>query len=321
MEKKMKLSIVIPCYDEEKVLPLTLEQLNDISISLDLRDDITKIEFVIVDDGSCDGTFELLTERSKKDQRLKVVRFSKNFGHQAALLAGYEVSKGDVIVSLDADLQHPPELIPIMLDKINDGNDIVSAVRKTRETDLLFKRFSAEIFYWIMKKFGVNIISGHADYRMVTRRALNAFLQFQENNLFIRATFPIVGFPSCTVSYDCAVRTSGETKYSFRRMFEFAIDGITSFSVVPLRICSITGLFISFLALIMLFWIISAKIFGTTVPGWTSTVVPIYLLGGVQLLFLGIVGEYIGKIYSEVKNRPRYIIQETINFSENDHQN
>ena len=310
----MKLSIVIPCYDEEKVLPLTLEQLNDISISLDLRDDITKIEFVIVDDGSSDGTFELLTERSKKDQRLKVVRFSKNFGHQAALLAGYEVSKGDVIVSLDADLQHPPELIPIMLDKINDGNDIVFAVRKTRETDLLFKRFSAEIFYWIMKKLGVDIISGHADYRMVTRRALNAFLQFQENNLFIRATFPIVGFPSCTIAYDCAERAAGETKYPLRKMFEFAINGITSFSVVPLRICSMTGLFVSIIALIMMFWSLIANIFALTVPGWTSTVVPLYFLGGVQLLFLGVVGEYIGKIYTEVKKRPRYIIQETKNI-------
>ena len=312
----MKLSIIIPCYDEEKVLPLTLQKLTDICIPLDLRDDITKIEFVIVDDGSSDGTFELLTERSKKDQRLKVVRLSKNFGHQAALLAGYELAQGDVIVSLDADLQNPPELISDMLDKINEGNDVVSAVRKERNTDSWFKRFTAVGFYRLMKGLGAELIHNHADFRMVTRRALNAFLQFHENNLFIRATFPIVGFPSCTIAYDCADRAAGETKYSLRKMFEFAINGITSFSVVPLRICSMTGLFVSLIALIMMSYSLIANIFGLTVSGWTSIVIPLYFLGGVQLLFLGVVGEYIGKIYTEVKKRPRFIIQETINLSE-----
>ena len=190
----MKLSIIIPCYDEEKVLPLTLQKLTDISIPLDLRDDITKIEFVIVDDGSSDGTFELLTERSKKDQCLKVVRLSKNFGHQAALLADYEMAQGDVIVSLDADLQDPPELIKTMLDKIKEGYDVVYAVRQSIRYDSWFKRKTAEIFYLLMKKFGADIIPNQSDFRMVTRRALNAYLKFHENNLIIRATFPIVGF-------------------------------------------------------------------------------------------------------------------------------
>ena len=190
----MKLSIIIPCYDEEKVLPLTLQKLTDISIPLDLRDDITKIEFVIVDDGSSDGTFELLTERSKKDQRLKVVRLSKNFGHQAALLADYEMAQGDVIVSLDADLQDPPELIKTMLDKIKEGYDVVYAARQSIRYDSWFKRKTAEIFYLLMKKFGADIIPNQSDFRMVTRRALNAYLKFHENNLIIRATFPIVGF-------------------------------------------------------------------------------------------------------------------------------
>jgi glycosyltransferase involved in cell wall biosynthesis len=167
-----------------------------------------------------------------------------------------------------------------------------------------------------MKKFGADIIPNHADFRMVTRRALNAFLQFHENNLFIRATFPIVGFPSCVVYYDRPERLAGKTKYPFRKMLEFAIDGLTSFSVVPLRICSMVGLFVSLLALLMLFWSIVVKIFGGAIPGWTSTVAPLYLLGGVQLLFLGIIGEYIGKIYIEVKHRPRYIVQETINLGE-----
>ena len=293
---------------------MTLERLNKLSNEWISRDDLTEIEFVFVDDGSQDRTYDLLTETSKADQRVKVVRFSRNFGHQVALLAGYELAQGDVIVSLDADLQDPPELIGSMLVKIKEGFDVVYAVRKTRGSDSLFKRKTADIFYWLMKKFGANIVPNHADFRMVTRRALNAFLKFHENNLFIRATFPIVGFSSCVVYYDRPERLAGETKYHFLKMLEFAIDGLTSFSVVPLRICSVTGLFVSLIALIMLIWSLIANIFGLTVPGWTSIVAPLYFLGGVQLLFLGVVGEYIGKIYTEVKKRPRYIIQETKNI-------
>ena len=312
----MKLSIIIPCYNEEEVLPLILKQLNTLASDWTSRDEVTEIEFVLVDDGSQDRTFDLLTETSKEDKRVKVVRFSRNFGHQAALLAGYALAQGDVIVSLDADLQDPPELIGSMLDKINEGYDVVYAARKSRGIDSLFKRKTADIFYWLMKKLGAEIVPNHADFRMMTRRSLNAFLKFHENNLFIRATFPIVGFSSCVVYYDRTERLAGETKYPFLKMLEFAINGLTSFSVVPLRICSMVGLLVSLLALLMLFWSIVVKIFGGAIPGWTSTVAPLYLLGGVQLLFLGIVGEYIGKIYTEVKKRPRYIIQETINLGE-----
>ena len=312
----MKLSIIIPCYNEEEVLPLTLDRLKTLSQEWIASGDCTEAEFVIVDDGSQDRTAELLTQYSKADKSIKVIRFSRNFGHQAALLAGYEFAKGDVIVSLDADLQDPPELVGSMLDSIKEGNDIVYAARKSREIDSLFKRKTADVFYWIMKKFGADIVPNHADYRMVTRRVLNAFLKFPENNLFIRATFPIVGFPSCVVYHDRPERLAGKTKYPFRKMLEFAIDGLTSFSVVPLRICSVVGLLVSLLALLMLSWSLIVKIFGGAIPGWTSTVAPLYLLGGVQLLFLGIIGEYIGKIYTEVKNRPRYIIQEMINLGE-----
>ena len=312
----MKLSIIIPCYNEEEVLPLTLDRLKTLSQEWIAREDCNEVEFVIVDDGSQDRTGELLIESSKTDKCVKVIRFSRNFGHQAALLAGYEFAKGDVIVTLDADLQDPPELIGSMLDRIKEKYEIVYAARKTREIDSLFKRKTADVFYWIMKKFGADIVPNHADFRMVTRRVLDAFLQFPEKKLFIRATFPIVGFPSCVVYYDRPERLAGETKYPFRKMFEFAIDGLTSFSVVPLRICSMVGLLVSLLALLMLSWSIVVKIFGGAIPGWTSTVAPLYLLGGVQLLFLGIVGEYIGKIYTEVKNRPRYIVQETINLGE-----
>ena len=312
----MKLSIIIPCYNEEEVLPLTLDRLKILSQEWIAREDCTEVEFVIVDDGSQDRTAELLPQYSKADKSIKVIRFSRNFGHQAALLAGYEFAKGDVIVSLDADLQDPPELIGSMLDRIKEGNDIGYAARKSREIDSLFKRKTADVFYWIMKKFGADIVPNHADYRMVTRRVLNAFLKFSENNLFIRATFPIVGFPSCVVYHDRPERLAGKTKYPFRKMLEFAIDGLTSFSVVPLRICSVVGLLVSLLAVLMLSLSLIVKIFAGALPGWTSTVSPLYLLGGVQLLFLGIIGEYIGKIYTEVKHRPRYIIQEMINLGE-----
>jgi glycosyltransferase involved in cell wall biosynthesis len=312
----MKLSIVIPCYNEEEILPLTLERLNNLANDWISRDDCSEIEFVMVDDGSQDRTQELLVEVSKVQKQFKIIRFSRNFGHQPALLAGYEFAQGDVIVSLDADLQDPPELIKTMLDKIKEGYDVVYATRQTRKNDSWFKRKTAVLFYWLMGKLGVDIIPNHADFRMVTRRVLKAFLLFQETNLFIRATFPIVGFPYCVVYYDRPDRVAGKTKYSFWKMFEFAISGITSFSVVPLRICSMTGLFVSIIAFIMLIWSLIANIFGLTVPGWTSTVVPLYFLGGVQLLFLGVVGEYIGKIYIEVKKRPRFIIQEKINLSE-----
>ncbi|MBC8259659.1 MAG: glycosyltransferase family 2 protein [SAR324 cluster bacterium] len=314
----MNISIIIPCYNEEEVLHLTLERLLALSVDLVSNKDSDELEFVMVDDGSQDRTAEFLTEASKTDKRIKVVRFSRNFGHQAALLAGYEFATGDVIVSLDADLQDPPELIKTMLEKIKEGNDVVYAARQSRENDSWFKHKTAVFFYWLMKKLGADIIPNHADFRMVTRRALNAFLQFHENNLFIRATFPIVGFPSFVVYYDRPDRAAGKTKYPFWKMFEFAVDGMTSFSVVPLRICSMVGLLVSLLALLMLSWSLIVKIFGGAIPGWTSTVAPLYLLGGVQLLFLGIIGEYIGKIYTEVKHRPRYIVQETLNFVEED---
>ena len=312
----IKLSIIIPCYNEEEVLPLTLERLKSLSAKWCSRDDFESIEFLFVDDGSQDRTAELLAEATHEYRQFKVIHLSRNFGHQAALLAGYEFAKGDIIVSLDADLQDPPELVITMLEKLKEGFDIIYAARKSREIDSRFKRKTAELFYWLMKKLGVGIIPHHADFRMITRRVLNAFLKFQENNLFIRATFPMVGFPSCIVYYDQPERLAGKTKYSFRKMFEFAIDGLTSFSVVPLRICSMVGLLVSLLALLMLLYSIVVKIIGGAIPGWTSTVAPLYLLGGVQLLFLGIVGEYIGKIYSEVKNRPRYIIKESVNFDE-----
>ncbi|HJL94678.1 MAG TPA: glycosyltransferase family 2 protein [SAR324 cluster bacterium] len=310
------LSIIIPCYNEEEILPLTLDRLNKLSSELIARDDCASIEFVMVDDGSQDRTAELLTEASKADRCVKIIRFSRNFGHQAALLAGYEFAKGDVIVSLDADLQDPPELIKTMLDKIKNGNDVVYAARHSRKNDSWFKKKTADVFYWLMKKFGADIVPNHADFRMITRRVLKAFLQFQETNLFIRATFPIVGFPSSVVYYERPERLAGETKYPFRKMLEFAIDGLTSFSVVPLRICSMVGLLVSILALLMLSWSLIVKIYGGAIPGWTSTVAPLYLLGGVQLLFLGIIGEYLGKIYNEVKHRPRYIVQEAINLGE-----
>lgn len=250
------------------------------------------------------------------DTHSKVVRLSRNYGHQAALLAGYQYASGDVVVTLDAGLQDPPELIGTMLERVREGYDVVYATRESRQQDTWFKRWTADGFYRLMEKFGAEVIPHHAEYRMVTRQVLEGFLEFEERNLFIRATFPLVGFRSCTVHYERPDRAAGETKYPFHMMLDFAINGITSFSVVPLRLCSLVGIGVSGLAILLLLWSLITKLTGGALPGWTSTVAPLYFLGGVQLIFLGVVGEYIGRIYIEVKRHPRFIVAETLNFEQ-----
>ena len=307
---KKEISVVVPVYMEEANIRPFLNRLEPVLENINAENN----EIIFVLDPGTDKTEQIILEEINRNANIRMLVMSRKFGQPAATMAGIGACCGRACVLIDVDLQDPPELIKTMLDKIKEGHDVVYAARQTRKNDSWFKRKTAELFYWLMKKFGVSIIPHHADFRMITRRVLNAFLKFHENNLFIRATFPIVGFSSCVVYYDRPERLAGETKYHFLKMLEFAIDGLTSFSVVPLRICSVTGLFVSLIALIMLIWSLIANIFGLTVPGWTSTVVPLYFLGGVQLLFLGVVGEYIGKIYTEVKKRPRYIIQETKNI-------
>ena len=308
----MRLSIVIPCYNEEKVIDETISVLLNVTKELKTKD-IVDYEMIFVDDGSADNTFHVLEKHSNIHREIKIIKLSNNFGHQKAILAGYENSTGDLITTLDADLQDPPELIGKMIEKINKGFDIVYGARNKR-VDSIFKRYSAKLFYWIMKRMGVEIIPEHAEYRMITRKVLTAFLKYNEQNIFIRAIFPKLGFLSTIIYYDRPKRFAGETKYPLSKMISFGIDGITSFSIIPLRLFTFIGMVISIFSLLAIFWSMFAKIFGVTVTGWTSIVVPIYFLGGIQMIFLGVLGEYVGKIYMEVKGRPRFIIEKKINL-------
>jgi len=308
----MRLSIVIPCYNEEKVIDETISVLLNVTKELKTKD-IVDYEMIFVDDGSADNTFHVLEKHSNIHREIKIIKLSNNFGHQKAILAGYENSTGDLITTLDADLQDPPELIGKMIEKINNGFDIVYGARNKR-VDSLFKRYSAKLFYWIMKRMRVEIIPEHAEYRMITRKVLTAFLKYNEKNIFIRAIFPKLGFLSTIIYYDRPKRFAGETKYPLSKMISFGIDGITSFSIIPLRLFTFIGLVISIFSLLGIFWSMFAKFFGVTVTGWTSIVVPIYFLGGIQMIFLGVLGEYVGKIYMEVKGRPRFIIEKKINL-------
>jgi len=308
----MRLSIVIPCYNEEKVIDETISVLLNVTKELKTKD-IVDYEMIFVDDGSADNTFHVLEKHSNIHREIKIIKLSNNFGHQKAILAGYENSTGDLITTLDADLQDPPELIGKMIEKINNGFDIVYGARNKR-VDSLFKRYSAKLFYWIMKRMRVEIIPEHAEYRMITRKVLTAFLQYNEQNIFIRAIFPKLGFLSTIIYYDRPKRFAGETKYPLSKMISFGIDGITSFSIIPLRLFTFIGMVISIFSLLAIFWSMFAKFFGVTVTGWTSIVVPIYFLGGIQMIFLGVLGEYVGKIYMEVKGRPRFIIEKKINL-------
>ena len=245
-----------------------------------------------------------------------MLSLSRNFGHQAALSAGLKFSKGDAVISLDADLQDPPELIEPMLQRFHEGFEIVYGVRDDREQDTFFKRNSATWFYKLMLWFGVQIIPHHAEYRLISRQVLEAFKQYGEVNIFIRGIFPIIGFESCKVTYKRDSRFAGKSKYPLKAMLKFGFEGITSFSVIPLRIASVFGAFVCLITLLTSAWGVFTYLLGNTIPGWTSTVLPIYFLGGVQLIFLGLLGEYIGKIFLEVKKRPRYIIRNALSISD-----
>jgi glycosyltransferase involved in cell wall biosynthesis len=269
---------------------------------------------IYVDDGSSDGSLNVLKKISANSKKIKVLSFSRNFGHQPALAAGILHSSGDAIVSLDADLQDPPELIEEMIEKYRAGNDIVYAVRRKRQSDTLFKRLTARVFYRIMVLMGVDIIYDHADYRMISRKVVEEFHKIREVNLFLRGIFPFMGFNHEIVYYDRQKRGGGETKYPIRKMIAFAWEGITSFSSLPLRIASFSGFVIFLISLGLVAWALIIRITGKAIPGWTSIVIPIFFVGGLNILFLGLIGEYIGKIFSEVKKRPLFIIKDKYNL-------
>lgn len=310
------LSLVVPCYNEESGLEEIYRRMINLSRDWIKQGRIGNFELIFVDDGSRDGTLPILKKLAQSDKAVKVLALSRNFGHQAALLAGMFHAAGDAVVSLDADLQDPPEIIPAMLEKYNEGFALVFGVRKKRTTDQFFKRFTGESFYKIMNFMGANLVFNHADFRLISKRALQALKGFPESNLFLRGLIPSLGYRQAVVYYDRESRFSGQTKYPLGKMIAFAIEGITSFTYLPLRLASFAGIFIALLSLLLSLWALITKISGNSVPGWTSTVLPMYFLGGLQLLFLGILGEYIGKIYLETKRRPPFIVGEKYNFDE-----
>lgn len=251
------------------------------------------------------------------DDRVSGIKLSRNRGHQNALLAGLFTVEGDVVVTIDADLQDDPEVIEQMVDASHNGTDIVYGVRRGREVDNVFKRVSAKAFYGLMKLLGAESVDNHADFRLMSRRAVENLKGFREVNLFLRGIVPLIGFCSEIVYYDRKERLAGQTKYSLRKMLSLAMDAITSFSVVPLKIITFIGFSVFLISAVMTAWALWIRLFtDTAFPGWASTVLPVYFIGGIQILCIGIIGEYIGKIYGEVKGRPRYIIEKTINVSE-----
>lgn len=311
-----KLMVVIPCYNEEEVLPETSRRLVDKMAALQQKGLITPDSRVLlVDDGSKDRTWQLISDLHKQNPLFEGVKLSRNRGHQNALLAGLMTAKGrcDISISMDADLQDDMDAMDKFIEKYNEGCDVVYGVRNKRETDTAFKRETALMFYRLMKGLGVDITYNHADYRLMSNRALEGLAQFEEVNLFLRGLAPLVGYQSDVVYYDRSERFAGESKYPFKKMLSFAIDGITSFSVKPLQLITNIGIVIFVVSLIMLLYSLVRWIAGHTVTGWTSTLASIWLIGGIQLLSLGVIGEYIGKIYNETKRRPRFIIDRYLN--------
>ncbi len=311
-----KLMVVIPCYNEEEVLPETARRLTEKMAALTQRGLIApESRVLLVDDGSRDRTWELIEGLHKQNPLFEGVKLSRNRGHQNALLAGLMTARNgfDVSISMDADLQDDMDAMDRFLEKYREGCEVVYGVRRKRDTDTAFKRGTALMFYRLMRALGVDITFNHADYRLMSNRALDALSEFGEVNLFLRGLAPLVGFQSDTVVYDRSERFAGESKYPFKKMLAFAIDGITSFSVKPLRLITSVGLVIFVVSMLMLLYTLVRWAAGHTVTGWTSTLASIWMIGGIQLLSLGVIGEYVGKIYNETKRRPRFIIDRYLN--------
>ena len=310
----MKLFLVIPCYNEEAVLPETSKRLREKYDALIGAGKISSdSKIVFVNDGSKDRTWEMIRELHEADPVFRGICLSRNKGHQNALMAGLMTVKSecDAAISLDADLQDDINAIDEMVDRFHEGFEVVYGVRSSRKKDSFFKRTTAEGFYKVMKGMGVETVYNHADYRLMSRRALEALSEFDEVNLFLRGIVPLVGFKSTEVTYERGERFAGESKYPLKKMLSFAAEGITSMSVKPIRMIAALGILVFLFSIGVLIYSIVRKFTGYTVPGWAFLAVSIWALGGVQLLAIGVIGEYIGKIYLETKDRPRYIIAET----------
>ncbi len=309
------LYIIVPCFNEQDVLPSSHERLKQLMkqmLSQKLIDIDSKLLYV--DDGSRDDTWNIISLLSQEDESVAGVKLACNSGHQNALMAGLAqaVEHCDITVSIDADLQDDINVIPTMVERYKEGCDIVFGVRRERKSDSWFKRNTARLFYKLMNRLGVDTINNHADFRLMSRRAVLALLDYKERNLFIRGIVTKLGYKTDCVYYDRSARTAGESKYPLGKMVNFAIDGITSFSVKPVRLVMQVGLLFLIIALIMLAYVLTAYFMGRAVSGWPSLILSVWLVGAFVLIGLGIIGEYVGKIYAEVKNRPRYNIDTTI---------
>ena len=308
-----RLYMIIPCYNEEAVLPITsgmfLTELNALAAAGKISED-SRILFV--NDGSKDRTWEIITELSRQNGHFIGISQSRNRGHQNAVLAGLMEAKDrcDITISIDCDGQDDITAMEAMVDAYCDGCEVVYGVRSSRETDTFFKRASAQGFYKLLNWMGVEVVYNHADYRLLSNRVIRELAQFQEVNLFLRGMIPLVGFKSTSVYYERHERLAGESHYPLRKMLALALDGITSLSVKPIRMIAVSGLLVALISLIGVIWAVAGALLGNTVPGWASIICVVCFIGGIQMLCLGVIGEYIGKIYLETKRRPRYIISE-----------
>ncbi|MBQ3320944.1 glycosyltransferase family 2 protein [Candidatus Saccharibacteria bacterium] len=315
MKKENTLYLIIPCYDEEAVLTETTNKLTEkLNRMAETKLVSPKSKIVYVDDGSKDETWALIKKLHKNNKYVEGVKLSKNRGHQNALLAGLMFAKeyADVLVSMDADLQDDIEVLDDFIKEYNNGSEIVYGVRSSRKKDTFFKRNTAQLFYKIMKWLGVDIIYNHADYRLMSRRAVDELEKYTETNLFLRGIIPQIGLKTSVVNYERKARFAGKSKYPLNKMLSFAIEGILSFSVKPLRAITLFGLIISLASFVFLIYVVIGHFLNGNVAGWTTIVALISFFGGFQILCIGVIGEYIGKIYGETKRRPRYSIEEVL---------
>ena len=316
---KPTLYIVVPCYNEEEVLPETSKRLKaKLESLMDAGKISRRSKVMFVNDGSKDRTWELIGELHQSDPMFTGVNLSRNRGHQNALLAGLMTAKErcDITISMDADLQDDIDAVDAMVDKYLDGCDIVYGVRSSRKKDTFFKRFTAEAFYRLMNVLGAETVFNHADYRLMSKRALEGLAEFKEVNLFLRGVVPMIGYTSAAVEYERGERFAGESKYPLKKMLSFAMEGITSLSTKPIRYITALGFLIFLISIIMLIVFIAQWALGMTVAGWASVICSVWAIGGLILLALGVIGEYIGKIYLETKGRPRFLIREVLDDEE-----
>lgn len=315
MKRKVDLlSIVVPCHNEQEVLPSTHKRLSGILAGLVASGKIKHYEVVYVDNGSVDRTLRVLKDIFKADKQVRIVSLRRNFGYQGSISAGLFHAEGDAVITIDADLQDPPEKIPEMIDHYEDDYDLVLGIREDRSSDTFMKKLSAGLYYRLLKRLGVEIVHNHGDFRLMDRSLVRGFNALPERNRFIRAMILQMESRYATVSYKRDKRSAGESKFNLRALFSLAFDGITSYTYFPLRLTSIVGVVIFLVTCVSSGWVVYMKFFtDKVIPGWASTVLPVLALGGIQLFFLGLIGEYVGKLYIEVKQRPLFLVRDELN--------